>query len=316
MLNKIKFFVLTMLLLVMPSYAFAYSDYVVASGENIGIKLKTNGIIIVGKYDDYNNLRVGDMIISADNNENIDIQSFTKIISKIDNNSINIGYIRDGKLETTKLNIKNGKTGLYLKDTIVGIGTLTFIDPNSSIYGALGHEIIESTSGMLVKSKSGSIFESKIIDIKRSDIGQPGEKNASINDKVGLGDIDSNTNKGLFGDYTGNIDKSKLYKVANINDIKTGKANILTELSDNKVESYEIEILKINKTDSTKNIIFKVTDDRLINVGGIVQGMSGSPIIQDEYIIGAVTHVVVDNPNKGYGILITNMLEEAEKKDE
>ena len=187
---------------------------------------------------------------------------------------------------------------------------------NSSFYGALGHEIVESSSGLIVDAKEGDIFDSKVIDVKRSDIGQPGEKNAFINDKEKIGDIDSNTNKGLFGDYIGDLDKSNMYKVGYLNNVKKGKAYILTELSDNKVDSYEIEILNVNSLDSTKNIIFKVTDERLIDVGGIVQCMSGSPIIQDEYIIGAVTHVVVDNPNKGYGILITNMLEEAEKKDD
>lgn len=316
MLNKIKMFIL-MLLLVMPVYAYAYSDYVVASGENIGIKLKSKGIIIVGRYDDTNpSLSNGDIITSINGENNIDIESFTNIISKIDDDKVSIGYIRDGKEKTISLNVKEGKTGLYLKDTIVGIGTLTFIDPNSKIYGALGHEIIDSVSGIIINSNSGNIYESKVIDIKRSDSGSPGEKDATINNNNSLGDIDTNTNKGLFGDYESNIDTSKLYKVGNIENIKLGKAYMLTELNDNKVDKYEIEILNVNKRDKVKNIIFKVTDERLLDVGGIVQGMSGSPIIQGDYIVGAVTHVVVDNPEKGYGILITNMLEEAEKKDE
>ena len=315
MFKKIKFFLFIMLLLVIPSYVKAYSDYIVASGENIGIKLKSKGIIVVGKYDNYNNdIKVGDIIISIDNTT-VDIESFTNKISNINNDSINIGYIRNGVIYNTKLNIKKGKTGLYLKDTIVGIGTLTFIDPNNNYYGALGHEIIESTTGLPVDIEKGYILESKVTDIKRNTPGEPGEKNASINN-IELGDIDTNTIKGLFGDYNNIYDKTKLYKVGKYNDIKLGKAYILTELSDNKVDMYDIEILSVNEKNSTKNIIFKVTDKRLKNIGGIVQGMSGSPIIQDKYIIGAVTHVVVDNPNKGYGILITNMLEEADKKDE
>lgn len=315
MFKKIKFFLFIMLLLVVPSYVKAYSDYIVASGENIGIKLKSKGIIVVGKYDNYNtDIKVGDIIISIDNTT-VDIESFTNKISNINNNSINIGYIRNGVIYNTKLNIKKGKTGLYLKDTIVGIGTLTFIDPNNNYYGALGHEIIESTTGLPVDIEKGYILESKVTDIKRNTPGEPGEKNASINN-IELGDIDTNTIKGLFGDYNNIYDKTKLYKVGKYNDIKLGKAYILTELSDNKVDMYDIEILSVNEKNSTKNIIFKVTDKRLKNIGGIVQGMSGSPIIQDKYIIGAVTHVVVDNPNKGYGILITNMLEEADKKDE
>lgn len=305
-----------MLLLVIPSYTYAYSKYIVASGENIGIKLKTNGIIIMGKYDDTNKqLDKGDIIISINNKDNIDINSFTNIVSNYSNDTIEIGYIRDGKYKTTNLNIKDGKTGLYLKDTIAGIGTLTFIDPNTRFFGALGHEIIDLTSGLVVDNKEGNIYESKVIDIKRSTSNSPGEKNASIDSDNSLGDIDTNTNKGIFGDYNSNIDDTKLYEVASIDDIKLGKAYILTELDDNKVDKYEIEITKLNNKNNTKNIIFKVTDKRLLETG-IVQGMSGSPIIQGDYIIGAVTHVVVDNPKKGYGILITNMLEEAEKKDE
>lgn len=305
-----------MLLLSIPSYTYAYSKYIVASGENIGIKIKNKGIIIMGNYDDLNNqMNKGDIIISVEDDDDIDINSFTKIISNHSKDTIKIGYIRDGKYKTTDLNIDNGKTGLYLKDTIAGIGTLTFIDPNTKIFGALGHEIIDSISGTIIDSNGGNIYESKVMDIKRSTSNSPGEKNASIETDSNLGDIDTNTNKGIFGDYESNIDDTNLFEVASYEDVKLGKAYILTELDDNKVDKYEIDIIKINNKNSTKNIVFKVTDKRLLETG-IVQGMSGSPIIQDKYIVGAVTHVVVDNPKKGYGILITNMLEEAEKKDE
>ncbi len=318
MFKHIKPIFLLMLLLVIPCYTYAYSEYVIASGENIGIKLKTKGIIVIGKYDDSNTqLKKGDIITSINNNNNINIDSFTKIISNNRGKSVTIGYIRDGYESKTKLNInEDGKTGLYLKDTIAGIGTLTFIDPQSKVFGALGHEIIDSTSGIILESNGGNIYESKIINIKRSDNGNPGEKNASIDNNTIMGDIDTNTNKGLFGDYQEEIDETKLYKVGTKDDIKLGKAYMLTELKDNVVKKYEIEILKIDKKKNIKNIMFKVTDTRLLEVGGIVQGMSGSPIIQDNYIVGAVTHVVVDDPLRGYGILITNMLEEAEKKDD
>lgn len=314
-MKRIKYIII-MLLLSIPSYTYAYSKYIVASGENIGIKIKNKGIIIMGNYDDLNNqMNKGDIIISVEDDDDIDINSFTKIISNHSKDTIKIGYIRDGKYKTTDLNIDNGKTGLYLKDTIAGIGTLTFIDPNTKIFGALGHEIIDSISGTIIDSNGGNIYESKVMDIKRSTSNSPGEKNASIETDSNLGDIDTNTNKGIFGDYESNIDDTNLFEVASYEDVKLGKAYILTELDDNKVDKYEIDIIKINNKNSTKNIVFKVTDKRLLETG-IVQGMSGSPIIQDKYIVGAVTHVVVDNPKKGYGILITNMLEEAEKKDE
>lgn len=307
---------LILLLLSYPSLTLAYSDYVIASGENIGISLKTKGIIVVDKYDNTNNsLRSGDIIVSISNNDNISMDYLTDMIKKNKNNNIEIGYIRNGKLNNTYLNIINGKTGLYLKDTISGIGTLTFIDPNTNIYGALGHEIVDSNTGIILESNGGNIYDSKVIDINRSSVGSPGEKNASINKNSVIGDIDTNTNKGLFGDYSYKLDNSNLYEVGNIEDIKIGKAYILTELEDNQVNKYEIEIIDIKKNEDIKNIVFKVTDKKLLELGGIVQGMSGSPIIQDDKIIGAVTHVVVDNPTKGYGVFIINMLKEADKKD-
>ncbi len=314
MFKRFKF-LLIFLFLIIPYHVNAYSDYIIASGENIGIKLKSKGIIVVGRYDDSNDfMHKGDIIVTVNNEEISDIKSFTNKISNNSSNTIEIGYIRDNKYNNTKLNIKNGKTGLYLKDTIVGIGTLTFIDPNNGQYGALGHEIVDSISGHIIDVSKGIIYDSKVIDIKRSNQGIPGEKNANISNKE-LGDIQNNNKKGIYGNYKASIDNNKLYKVASISDIKLGKAYILTELEDNKIDKYEINIISIDKKEDTKNIVFKVVDKRLLSIGGIVQGMSGSPIVQGEYIVGAVTHVVVDNPYKGYGILIERMLDEIEKDE-
>ena len=308
-------FLLIFILLIIPYNISAYSEYIIASGENIGIKLKSKGIIIVGSYDNFNKfMHKGDIIVTVNNKEINDIKSFTNIISNNSDKTIDIGYIRNNEYYNTKLNIKDGKTGLYLKDTIVGIGTLTFIDPNNSLYGALGHEIVDSITGNIISVSKGIIYDSKVTNIKRSNQGIPGEKNANILNKE-LGNIKTNNNKGIYGEYKSNISNNNLYKVATNNDIKLGKAYILTELEDNKIDKYEINIVSIDKKEDTKNIIFKVVDSRLIDIGGIVQGMSGSPIIQDEYIVGAVTHVVVDNPYKGYGILIEKMLDEIEKDD-
>jgi len=314
MLKKINF-LLIFILLIIPYYVNAYSDYIIASGENIGIKLKSKGIIVVGSYDDSNSfMNKGDIIVRVNNEEISDIKSFTNIISNNSSDTVLIGYIRDNKYNNAKLNIKSGKTGLYLKDTIIGIGTLTFIDPNNGQYGALGHEIVDSISGRIIEASEGIIYDSKVIDIKRSNQGIPGEKNANISNKE-LGDIQNNNTKGIYGNYKANIDNNNLYKVASTSDIKLGKAYILTELENNKIEKYEINIISIDKKEDTKNIVFKVVDKRLLSIGGIVQGMSGSPIIQGEYIVGAVTHVVVDNPYKGYGILIEKMLDEIEKDE-
>lgn len=306
-----RFLIIILLLLIFPSYCYGYSDYLIAGGDSVGIQIKTKGILIVDKYDNTNNrLKSGDLIIALDGVKDISLDNFNKLI--LNKSIVNIDYIRNGKIYHSKLNIKNNKTGLYLKDTISGIGTLTFIDPESMVYGALGHEIVDSNTGKIIDIKNGQLYDSKVFNIKKSERGNPGEKNASF-DNNKLGDIDSNTIKGIYGDYSGILGNS-IYKVSD--DINLGRAYILTELDDNKVDKYEIEITDVDLLDNTKNIKFNVKDKRLASIGGIVQGMSGSPIIQGDNIIGAVTHVVVDNPKKGYGISIINMLEESEKKDD
>ena len=206
------------------------------------------------------------------------------------------------------------KTGLYVKDSITGVGTLTFIDPNTKLFGALGHEILEKNTGQKLEIQDGKIYSSTVTGVTRSNIGKPGEKNAKYDSKKIFGNIFENTTNGIFGSYTGNIPEKKLYKVGTIEDAFIGNAKILTVVEGSNVEEFEINILKINKTDNiSKNFLFEVTDKELLKTsGGIVQGMSGSPIIQNDYIIGAVTHVVVDDPTKGYGISIIKMLEEAE----
>ena len=162
--------------------------------------------------------------------------------------------------------------------------------------------------------KDGKIYHSTVTGITRSDDGNPGEKNAKYDVNEVYGNIKENSTSGIFGTYTSELPDKRTYKVAHEKDIQLGNASILTVISGNEVEEFKINILKLMKKDKkNKNILFEVTDERLLqSAGGIVQGMSGSPIIQGDKIIGAVTHVVVDDCKKGYGIFIENMLEEAE----
>lgn len=330
MFKKHKITTLLMLLLIniiFPLNVFAYSDYILAGGQNIGIQLNSKGIVVVGTYDigDANpakeaDLQIGDKITHINNVYVDSIENMLNVINSLSNpTSIEITFVRGSDKLNTVLNlIKDSnniyKTGLYVKDSINGVGTLTFIDPNTNIYGALGHEIIEKTTGQRLEIKDGKIYSSIVTGITRSNEGNPGEKNARYDVNDVYGNIKENSNSGIFGTYTETIPKSKLYKVGKKDDIQLGKASILTVIEGNTVEEFEINILKINSTiQETKNILFEVTDSRLLEIsGGIVQGMSGSPIIQNDMIIGAVTHVVVDDCTKGYGIFITNMLEEAE----
>lgn len=312
-------------LLIIPNYALAYSDYIVAGGENIGIELNSKGVIIVGTYEVNGinpakeaNLRAGDKIIKINDKDVINIEEMLKVIENSNNKSnIKITYLRGNKTNDTSLILSKSsdniyKTGLYVKDSISGVGTLTFIDPNTKLFGALGHEIIEKNTGQKLEIKDGKIYSSTVTGITRSDIGKPGEKAARYDSSDIFGNVKENTTSGIFGNYTSTIPDKKLYKVAKEDEVKTGNATIFTVIDGNTIESFAINILKINKN-TTKNILFEITDSRLLrNTGGIVQGMSGSPIIQDNFIVGAVTHVVVDDPTKGYGIFITTMLEEAE----
>ena len=324
MFKKIKQLIIIPLLLFisMPLNIYAYSDYIYASGENVGIKVNSNGVLVVGLYEINNTypakdqgIKIGDLITSINDKKITNIDELVNEIEK-GNDSIKIGYIRDNKEKFTNLKLykenNTYKTGMYVKDSIVGIGTLTYIDPNSNIFGALGHEIIEKNTGKLLNLKDGTIFNSSITSIDPSSNGIPGSKNANINFNKIKGIINENTNKGVFGIYNEKINNKKLYKVTNIDEIKLGKAQILTVIKDDKVEAFDINILSVVNND-TKSILFEITDKKLLDISnGIVQGMSGSPIIQGDNIIGAVTHVVVDNPTKGYGVLITNMLEEGE----
>lgn len=324
---KKSFLILLLTLSIMPKYALAYSDYIIASGKNIGIELNSKGVVVVGLYKvegEYPaknaGLEVGDTITAIDDNKVTTINEMVKFINENNrNNTVVVTYERANKSFETTLTIYKDendvyKTGLYVKDSITGIGTLTFIDPNTKIFGALGHEIIEKNTGKILEIKDGKIYESTVTSINPSSNGKPGEKNASLDTNKIDGNINENTTKGLFGEYTSEINTEKLYKVAQVDDIKTGKAEILTVINGNEVKEFDINITKINSSSQkTKNFLFEITDQELLEkTNGIVQGMSGSPIIQGEYIIGAVTHVVVDNPQKGYGIFITNMLEEAE----
>lgn len=321
--KKIKLILVSIMLLTMPINALAYSDYIYASGKSVGINIKLKGIMVVGLYEVNGvspgviaKINLGDRIIKVNNNDVNSIKEMTDAISNSNNkDSVEITYLRNDKEYKTNLKLINDngiyKTGLYVKDTISGVGTLTYIDPGTMMYGALGHEIIDRNTKTMVDIDDGKIFKSSVTGITKSTNGNPGSKNALYYSDVVYGNINKNTHSGIFGNFSANTDNLKLYKVSNP---VLGDAKILTVIDNDTIKEYSINITKINEFKETKNILFDITDTELLNkTGGIVQGMSGSPIIQGDNIVGSVTHVVVDNPEKGYGIYITNMLTEAEK---
>ncbi len=314
------------LLLLIPFNVVAYSDYIIPGGENIGIEIESDGIIVIGFYKVNGiinkgnpNLKVGDRIIRVNSTLVTNIpEMVTAIEEEIKDNEIKLTFLRNNKEKTTTLNLyeNNGvfKTGLYVKDSLTGIGTLTYIDPSTLIFGALGHEVAESTSKEKIEVKTGNIFRSTITSIDKSVAGTPGGKNAKFyyNDKYGS--ILKNTSVGIFGLYDEALPERKTIEVAEDEEIRKGEAQIFTVLEKDKIDTFNINILKIEGNHRTKNLVFEINDEKLLQkTGGIVQGMSGSPIIQNNKIIGAVTHVFVDDTKMGYGIFITTMLEEGEK---
>ncbi len=326
--KKIKKLVYLLLLsyIIMPINALAYSDRIIAGGENIGITLNSKGILIVGTYEvnsespaEKAGLKNGDIIKSINDKNVTNIEDMAKAINENKSEEITIKYERNNQTKIAKLKLYKDennvyKTGLFVKDSITGIGTLTFIDPGTKKFGALGHEIQEQSTGKILEIKDGKIFESTVTGVVPSSDGNPGEKKAEYNENKVKGTAKENTTQGIFGDYIEEISNKKTYKVAKPEEIKEGKAKILTVLNNKEIKEYDIEITQINsKKQKNKNFVFEITDEKLLEkTNGIIQGMSGSPIVKDDYIIGAVTHVVINEPHKGYGIFITNMLEEAE----
>ncbi len=308
---------------------------IVPGGKAVGIKMFTKGLMCVGtekikgvdgivtdtgKALDIKN---SDMIISANNEELHTVEQFAEIVEKSQGSPITLKVLRNNKEElkiATPVKTQDGyKLGLWVRDSTAGIGTVTFIDKESKTFGALGHPITDVDTGALMPVDKGSISNAEIIGVKEGTKGEPGEL-YGIFDSAGkeCGVISKNTNQGIYGEVLPghNIaQENQEALVASKSEVKTGKAEIYANIDGNKIEKFEIEIKKIMKyAPDDKNMIVKITDKRLLSVtGGIVQGMSGSPILQNGKIVGAITHVFVNDPTRGYGIFIENMLKEAEK---
>lgn len=314
-------------ILLTPMSILAYSEYVIPGGENIGIQIDTKGLVVVGfykvdgKYIGSETLRVGDTILEVEGTSVDTINEMSTLIDeKIFNDEVNVKIKRNNKEMNTKLSLVKEdnvyKTGLYVKEKVTGIGTMTYIDPITKIYGALGHEIVMNESENRVEIKNGNIFSSYVNGIDRSTNGAVGSKNATITYSNKLGNISKNVGTGIFGKYTAMLPGKEKIGVAKWSEIEKGKATIYTITDGDAINEYEIEITALNEKaiDTNKSISFKVTDSELLETsGGIVQGMSGSPIVQNGKIIGAVTHVLVDEVTKGYGVFIRTMLEEGER---
>lgn len=308
---------------------------VVPVGKIIGLKLYTNGVLIVGlsKIEDENNnlvksyneqdIKEGDTIVKVNDEEIEDIESLKEKINKSNGEKVTLTLVRNGSIVTSSIlpiKTKNGnyKLGLWVKDAATGVGTMTFYEPISNYFAALGHGITDSDTENLINIDSGDLVTSRVISIQKGETENPGEIRGTILNQQTIGTVLNNSKFGIYGKLNNltslNIDVSKKIKIGLRDEIKVGDAKILCALDNSNVaQEYSIEIEKIylDNNYNNKSMLLKVTDRKLLEkTGGIIRGLSGAPIIQNGKFIGAITNVLVSNPEVGYGIFADLMIKE------
>lgn len=311
---------------------------VVPGGQTIGVKLKSAGVLVVGHHmvtvaenrkvspGEDAKVQVGDLIQSINGTKLQDVNQMAQIVAKAgeENQELDLAIKRNKETLHIKLNPafdqndRAYRLGLYIRDSAAGVGTLTFYSPDQKAYGALGHVITDMDTQTPIEVGSGEIVHSNVTSISKSQNGEPGEKRAQFTreGKV-LGNIERNTPFGIFGRMAAAPEHGltrEALPVAFADEVKEGPAEIYTVVNGQKVEKFSISITHVSRQDfpATKGMIIKITDPGLIErTGGIVQGMSGSPIIQNGKLVGAVTHVFVNDPTSGYGCFIEWMLQDA-----
>lgn len=295
-------------------------------GRTVGICVDTKGVLVLGvgqvratdnkEYTPCKGLLKSGDIIMAVNGEFVkNKEDLVRLVNRDD--MVYIKAIR--KNEEINLNVtpvksvddNNYKLGLWVRDSTQGIGTITYYDRKNNSFGALGHPINDVDTGELMEIEGGEILDAHIEKAEKGKAGLPGALLGNINFNRTIGYIDSNKNNGIFGRMCSDI-KGIEMPIGYKNDVKIGNGSIYVNTNGKFVEKYSIHIDSINKynTSDTKNFVLTITDKRLLDMtGGIVQGMSGCPVVQDGKLVGAVTHVFVNDPTKGYGIFVENMLD-------
>lgn len=305
---------------------------VVPIGKVVGLKMYTNGVLVVGMSEVENgnnkpyensNIKPGDTILKINEEIIESIDNLKKIVNDSNGKELNVTILRNGNL--IKTNIIPTETldnkyqlGLWVKDAATGVGTITFYDPKSKFFGVLGHGITDYDTNRLINIASGKLVTAKIISLKKGEENNPGEIKGTIINSQNIGEIKKNTEFGVYGmlnDLTAlNIDTSKAIEVASREEIEEGDAKILCSInSSNITKEYKIKIEKIyiENNYNNKSMLIKITDDELLKeTGGIIRGLSGAPIIQNGKLIGAITNVLVSNPEIGYGIFADLMINE------
>lgn len=311
---------------------------VIPGGQTIGVKLKSAGIMVVGHHlvavsedkktspGEEAKIQLGDLITKMNGKMINDVSKVADLVKSAGESKKPITLTIVRNKETIEIPIypaydivdKAYRLGLYIRDSAAGVGTLTFYAPDQGVYGALGHVITDMDTQTPIVVGEGEIVHSNVTSISKSQNGEPGEKRAQIpRESKPIGNIERNTQFGIFGKMFAAPDHSlnnDALPVAFAEEVKEGPAQIYTVVNGQKVEKFDIEVLHVAKQDfpATKGMVIKITDPRLLDkTGGIVQGMSGSPIIQNGKMIGAVTHVFVNDPTSGYGCFIEWMLHDA-----
>lgn len=308
-------------------------EEVIPLGRAVGIKLFSDGVLVVGLSSietaegpaapgRTSGLKAGDVITHIDQAEVNTIEEVQKLVAQKRDAPMTLQVRREGadlQLTAQAAQSEAGayQLGVWLRDSMAGIGTMTFYDPKSGVFAALGHGINDVDTAKLMPLETGSIMEASVSDVKRGRAGEPGELHGEFNLTEDLGELYANTDRGIFGRLDGEQLTRGLepVEVAARDQVHEGKAVIRSNISGERVEEYSIEITRLypETEGETRNMMIRVTDPRLLDAtGGIVQGMSGSPILQDGRLVGAVTHVLVNDSTRGYGILAENMLRAAQ----
>lgn len=307
----------------------------IPGGDSVGLQMKVKGVLVVALEDIEtensieapaleSGVQVGDLVLSIDGISVSEASDVGKIVNASSSSHVFLVELsRKKEVFTVKVkpvvDVKDSKLklGMWVKEKIAGIGTLTFVDLEKNVYGALGHGIYERETKQLLGVKEGSLLRTRVKSVKEGNPGEPGAiTGVFLSDEEPIGSLVTNTESGIYGKYRG--DHARLHSPIPIGkklDVKKGNAYIYTTVMGSKVEKFQIEIKKVHRfrSDASKGLEIKVVDKRLLGLsGGIVQGMSGSPIIQNGKLVGAVTHVFVNDPTRGYGVFIEEMLETAE----
>ncbi len=298
------------------------ADILIPVGKVVGLELRDD-TVTVAAFDDALSagakeagLQVGDEILTIDGVE-VDCTEDVRSALKCCDEDVELLVQRDGKqhrLTMAPADTAEGKRlGVYLRQGIAGIGTITYYDPESGDFGALGHAVSDS-KGKLLDMTEGSAYQGRVQSVMKGKIGTPGQLRGAAVTSEAVAILEKNTPQGVFGTSRTGWSGQPL-PVGKYEDVKTGKATIRSTVAGDTAQEYSVEILKIYPKDrkDNRNFLLRVTDPKLLEAtGGIVQGMSGSPILQNGRIVGAVTHVLVNDPTTGYGIFIENMLEAAD----